>query len=88
MSTTDQVRRELLDALAELARLRPQWRVGQTLANVAVAAGNLDANAVWDLEDEAALAAAKTLIQQYSPMPPVSLESLNATNTFSQPEVK
>jgi hypothetical protein len=29
-------------------------------------AGRLDAGGVWDLEDEEALAAARTLIEQYS----------------------
>jgi hypothetical protein len=33
-------------------------------------AGRLDAGGVWDLEDEEALAAARTLIEQYSETEP------------------
>ena len=40
--------------------------MGQTLANVAMVAGRLDAGAVWDLEDEEALEAARVLIEQES----------------------
>ncbi len=62
--TDDRTRAELLAALAELGRRRPQWRLGQTLANLAMAAGRLDAGGVWDLEDEEALAAAQSLLSQ------------------------
>lgn len=68
MSSTEQVRLDLLAALAQLRQLRPEWRLGQTLANLAMTAGRLDASGVWDLEDEEALAAARTLIDQYSEM--------------------
>ncbi len=54
---------QLLAALAELGRLRPEWRLGQTIANVAMTAGRTDA--VWDLEDEEALAAVRELLEQY-----------------------
>ena len=60
--STDETRSDLLEALAELGKIRPHWRLGQTLANLAMAAGKLDAGAVWDLEDDEALAAAKRLI--------------------------
>lgn len=63
MRSTEQIRLELLDALAQLSRLRPEWRLGQTMANLAMTAGRLDAGGVWDLEDEEALAAAKALIE-------------------------
>src|SRR5262245_25995890 len=66
MNSTDQTRRELLAALSELSRLRPEWRLGQTLANMAMTAGRLDAGGVWDLEDDEALSAARTLIEHYS----------------------
>ncbi len=66
MKPVELTRVELLAALSELSRLRPEWRLGQTLSNLATTAGRLDAGGVWDLEDEEALAAAKTLIAQYS----------------------
>lgn len=50
-------RDELLRALAELGRLFPDWRLGQTLANLAMAAGHTESGAIWDLEDCEALAA-------------------------------
>jgi hypothetical protein len=66
MKSTDQTRLDLIDALAQLSRLCPEWRLGQMVANLAMTAGRLDAGGVWDLEDEEALAAAKTLLTQYS----------------------
>ena len=65
MTTREQTRAELLAALAELGRVRPEWRLGQTLANLAMTAGRLEAGAVWDLEDEEALAAVRVLLGQY-----------------------
>lgn len=66
MRSAEQTRLDLLAALAQLSRLRPEWRVGQTVANLAMTAGRLDAGGVWDLEDDEALAAARQLIEQYS----------------------
>jgi hypothetical protein len=66
MKSASQTRPELLAALSHLTRLRPEWRLGQTLANLAMAAGRLDPGGVWDLEDAEALAAAKALIEQYA----------------------
>ena len=66
MTALEQTRLELLTALAELSRIRPEWRLGQTLANLALTAGRLDAGGVWDLEDAEALAAANNLIEQHS----------------------
>jgi hypothetical protein len=66
MTQREQTRAELLAALAELGRLRPEWRLGQALANVAMTAGRLDPGAVWELEDEEALTAIRELLRQYS----------------------
>lgn len=66
MNSSEQTRHDLLAALVQLSRIRPEWRMGQTLANLAMTAGRLDPGAVWDLEDEEALAAANTLIEQHS----------------------
>ena len=41
MTTAEQTRRDLLAALDQLVRLRPEWRVGQTLANLAMTAGRM-----------------------------------------------
>ncbi len=64
MTDSSQTREDLLAALSQLSQLRPEWRLGQTLANLATTAGRLNPAAVWDLEDDEALAAAKTLIKQ------------------------
>ncbi len=53
---------ELLKALEALGQLHPEWRLGQTLANLAMAAGRIDSGGVWDLEDEEGLAAARLLL--------------------------
>jgi hypothetical protein len=66
MSATEQTRLELLAALLQLSRIRPEWRLGQTVANLAMMAGRSDAGGVWDLEDDEALSAARALIDQYS----------------------
>jgi hypothetical protein len=52
---TDPARAEAFEALAELSRRYPHWRIGQLVANVA---GWADAE-VWDVEDEQLLAAAR-----------------------------
>jgi hypothetical protein len=59
----EEIRSELLIALRELARMRPDWRLGQTLANLAMIAGRMDAGGVWNLEDDEALAAARALLE-------------------------
>lgn len=64
MMSRDQIRAELFSALAELSRLRPEWRLGQTLANAAMTAGRIEAGAVWDLDDEEALRAVRVLIDE------------------------
>ncbi len=72
MSSSEETRSELLMALTQLSRLRPQWRLGQTLANLAMTAGHMESSGVWDLEDEEALEAARTLIEQYTAQPEVA----------------
>jgi hypothetical protein len=60
VSTTE----ELIGAISELRALFPEWRMGQLIANLATAAGNADPSAVWDVEDEQLLAAARRLIER------------------------
>ena len=67
--TTEGTRAELLETLAELGRAHPEWRLGQTLSNLAMAAGRLDAGGVWDLEDDEALAAARRLLDRRAVAP-------------------
>jgi hypothetical protein len=53
---------ELLEALSELRALFPDWRFGQLVANLVMAAGR--EGAVWEVEDEELLAAARRLIER------------------------
>jgi hypothetical protein len=55
---------ELIGALSELRSLFPDWRLGQLVANLALAAGRDGDGAVWEVEDEQLLAAARRLIQR------------------------
>jgi hypothetical protein len=57
-------RADLLEAVAELCRRYPDWRLGQLVANVA---GWADQD-VWDVEDEQLLAAARLHLQQLAPL--------------------
>jgi hypothetical protein len=56
-------RAELMEAIAELQRRYPAWRLGQLIVNVA---GWADQE-VWDVEDEQLLAAARLHLQQLAP---------------------
>ena len=84
MSGSASTRLELLAALAELSRIRPEWRLGQLVANLAMTAGRLDSGGVWDLEDVEALAAAKTLIEQYSEVEPEIAEPAAAAGELGR----
>ena len=55
---------ELIQAISELRALFPDWRMGQLVANLVTAAGGKDASAIWDVEDEQLLAAARRLIER------------------------
>jgi hypothetical protein len=55
---------ELSGAISELRALFPDWRMGQVVANLVMAAGGSDASAIWDVEDEQLLAAARHLIER------------------------
>lgn len=55
---------ELIGAVSELRTLFPDWRMGQLIANLVMAAGGADAGAIWDVEDEQLLAAARRLIER------------------------
>lgn len=58
-------RSELLKVLAELSDVHPEWRLGQMLSNLVMAAGRTDAGAIWDLEDDEVLAAGRRLLERH-----------------------
>ena len=55
---------ELMAALTELRLLFPDWRLGQLVANLALAAGRDSDGGVWEVEDEQLLTAARRLIER------------------------
>jgi len=55
---------ELLEAMSDLRALFPNWRMGQLVANLVTAAGGTEASAIWDVEDQQLLAAARRLIER------------------------
>jgi hypothetical protein len=54
---------ELIEAISQLNLQFPEWRMGQLVANLVTAAGGMDAGAIWDIEDEQLLAAARRLLE-------------------------
>jgi len=56
-------RADLLEAIAELCRRYPHWRLSQLVANVA---GWADQE-IWDVEDAQLLAAAQLHLRQLAP---------------------
>jgi len=58
---------QLLAAIAELRSIFPDWRVGQLVANLTQAAGRDREGAIWDVEDDELLAAARRLIDRNRP---------------------
>jgi hypothetical protein len=52
-------RQHLLHVLSQLSELCPEMRMGQLTANLAALAKGTSAEAVWDVEDEELLAAAR-----------------------------
>ena len=89
MNISEDTRVELLAALAELGRIRPEWRLGQTMANLAMTAGCMESGGVWDLEDAEALAAARLSIEQHDEIgaeaaEPVAAPDLGGHATIEQ----
>ena len=64
----------LLQAIAHLRQIFPEWRFGQLVANLSMAAGCSQAEALWDVEDDQLLAAAQRLITRNRDRQPVQAE--------------
>jgi hypothetical protein len=58
------VNEELIEAISELRTLFPNWRLGQLIGNLAMAAGTSEAGDIWEIEDERLLEAARRLIEE------------------------
>jgi hypothetical protein len=59
------VRQEVLHVLAELSEVCPEVRLGQLMANLSYLARGLSNEAIWDMEDEELLAAARKHLEQW-----------------------
>ena len=70
---------QLIDAISELHVLFPDWRLGQLIANLVTAAGGMDASAIWDMEDDKLLAAARRLIERNRGRGTVTIELRGGT---------
>jgi hypothetical protein len=58
-------RRELLQLLAELGEATPEVRFGQLIANLSYLARENSAEAVWDVEDDELLQAARQHLEKW-----------------------
>lgn len=61
-----EIRQQLLRILGELGERAPEVRFGQLLANLSYIAKNYSAEAIWDVEDEELLEAARTHLEELS----------------------
>lgn len=75
---TTQVRQEILQVLSELSETCPEVRLGQLIANLSYLAKGPTNEAIWDLEDEELLAAARKHLEDRrkneAPRPDKTLE--------------
>ena len=60
------IRRQLLRVLDDLGEYTPDVRFGQLLANLSYVAKSFTAEAIWDVEDEELLEAAKSHLAELS----------------------
>ncbi len=61
---TTQVRQDILQLLAELGECCPEVRFGQLIANLSYLAKGPSNEAIWDVEDEELLAAARKHLEE------------------------
>ena len=61
---TTQVRKDILHTLSELSELCPEVRFGQLIANLSYLAKGPTNEALWDVEDEEFLAAARKHLEE------------------------
>ena len=66
-----EVRREILRVLEEFSECCSEVRFGQLIANLSYLAKGPTNEAIWDMEDEELLAAAKQHLEQHAQKPPL-----------------
>ncbi len=63
--TNSELKREVLQVLSELIEHCPDVRLGQLIVNLSCIARGPTPEAVWDMEDDELLAAAKSHLEDY-----------------------
>ena len=61
----DPVRSDVLQVLGELSEVVPEVRLGQLIVNLSYLAREMTNEAIWDLEDEELLAAAREHLERW-----------------------
>ena len=75
---TNDLRPQVLTALAELGHAYPGWRFGQMIANLALVARGPDEGSIWEMEDDELLAAIHWHLKQpHSERPSAELAATN-----------
>jgi hypothetical protein len=59
-------RKDVLQILEELSEACPDYRFGQMIANLAMLARGDDEGAIWDMEDDELIAAARKHLEDWS----------------------
>ena len=62
----DPVRQEILEVLTEISKVAPEVRLGQLVVNLSYLARGLSSEAIWNMEDEELLKAARSHLEQWS----------------------
>jgi hypothetical protein len=62
----DPVRKDVLSLLEELSKACPEYRFGQMIANLTMLARGDAEGALWDIEDEELLAAARKHLSDWN----------------------
>jgi hypothetical protein len=63
--TNTEIKQDVLRVIAETVEHCPEVRLGQLIANIACIARGATPEAVWDVEDDELLAAAKSHLEDY-----------------------
>jgi len=62
---TNPVRQEVFRILEELSEIVPEVRLGQLMVNLSYLARGLSKEAIWDMEDEELLEAARKHLEEW-----------------------
>ena len=61
----DPVRQQILEVLAEISEVAPEVRLGQLVVNLSYLARGLSSEAIWNMEDDELLKAARSHLEQW-----------------------